>query len=261
MRCQKHGYSKKVESHPVVVASSRATIACVREGNHMCFSAEASFAGGAIISAIGVATVTKVHKPSQLIFACIPLFFGLQQITEGCLWLALRYPDVGNLQRFSTYLFLVMAEVIWPILIPLSVLLMEEDRKRSKVLWLLLFMGGALALYLAYCLLFYKVNPRIMGHHIQYSTDFPLSLRTWALLVYLSVTIAPLFVSSIKRTHLLGVLMFLSCAVSVIFFTQFLTSVWCFFAAMISGVIFWILRDSKRKFHLDGLRLLKDNFV
>jgi hypothetical protein len=30
---------------------------------------------------------------------------------------------------------------------------------------------------------------------------------------------------------------------------------------MISGVIFWILRDSKRKFHLDGLRLLKDNFV
>ncbi len=227
----------------------------------MCFSAEASFAGGALISAIGVVTVTKVHRPSQVLFACIPLFFGLQQITEGCLWLALRYPDLGNLQRFSTYLFLVMAEVIWPMMIPLSVLFMEEDRKRSKMLWVLLFMGVSLAVYLAYCLLFYKVNPRIMGHHIQYSTDFPLSLRTWALLVYLIVTIAPLFVSSIKRTHLLGVLMSLSCAVTVIFFTQFLTSVWCFFGATISGVIFWILRDSKRKSHFDKLHLLKDRFV
>jgi len=41
----------------------------------MCFSVEASFAGGIIISAIGIVTVTKVHKPSQLVFASIPLFF------------------------------------------------------------------------------------------------------------------------------------------------------------------------------------------
>ena len=43
----------------------------------MCFSTEASFIGGAVIIAIGVATVRKVHKPSQLVFACIPLFFGI----------------------------------------------------------------------------------------------------------------------------------------------------------------------------------------
>jgi hypothetical protein len=49
----------------------------------MCFSAGASFAGGIIISAIGVITIKKVHKPSQIVFACIPLFFGFQQIAEG----------------------------------------------------------------------------------------------------------------------------------------------------------------------------------
>jgi hypothetical protein len=53
------------------------------------------------------------------------------------------------------------------------------------------------------------------------------------------------------------VFMFLSCLVTAIFFTQYLTSVWCFFAAVISGVIFWILRDSKRKFLFDKLSLLK----
>jgi hypothetical protein len=74
-----------------------------------------------------------------------------------------------------------------------------------------------------------------------------------AFIIYLIVTITPLFISSIKRTHLLGVLMFLSCLVTAIFFTQYLTSVWCFFAAFISGVIFWILKDSKSTFRLSKL--------
>jgi hypothetical protein len=51
--------------------------------------------------------------------------------------------------------------------------------------------------------------------------------------------------------------MFLSCAVTAIFFTQYLTSVWCFFAALISGVIFWILRDSKRKFIFEKSEVLE----
>ena len=101
----------------------------------MCFSAEASFAGSIIISAIGVAVVTKVHKPSQLLFACIPLFFGLQQFTEGVLWLTIPNPEYLGLQKFATNLFLVMADVLWPTLIPLSVLMMEENARKKKKEW------------------------------------------------------------------------------------------------------------------------------
>jgi len=59
----------------------------------MCFSPEASFAGGVIISTIGIATILKVHKPSQIVFASIPIFFGIQQIVEGVLWLVLPNPE------------------------------------------------------------------------------------------------------------------------------------------------------------------------
>jgi len=216
----------------------------------MCFSAEASFAGGVIISAIGVATVTKVHKPHQLLFACIPLFFGVQQITEGFLWLTLPNPSYVNLQKVFTYMFLTMAEVLWPLMIPLSVLFMEENKKRRKILWVLLVMGILLSVYYTYCLFSFTVTPKIMGYHIDYNHSYPYSLGLVAFAVYIVASITPLFVSSIKRTHLLGVLMALSCAVTVLFFTQYLTSVWCFFAALISGIIFWILRDSKRKHKL-----------
>ena len=150
-----------------------------------------------------------------------------------------------------------MAEVLWPMMIPLSVLFMEKNNKRKKILWILLFMGISASLYYAYCLLFFNVTPQIMGYHIQYRNDFPKLSTSLAFTVYFIASITPLFISSIQRTHLLGILMFLSCVVTAIFFWQYLASVWCFFAALISGVIFWILRDAKRKFNFDKINLLK----
>ena len=223
----------------------------------MCFSPEASFTGGILLITIGIATVRSIHKPSQLLFAIIPLFFGLQQITEGFLWLSLRGSEYMIIQMYTTKMFLIMADVFWPIMIPLAVLLMEENGKKRKILLVLLITGAFVSAYYAFCIFTFKVDPQIVQYHIQYNNDFP---RTFAALVfagYLIATIIPLFVSSIKRMRLFGILMVLSCIITAIFFTQYLISVWCFFAALISALIFWMLRDSKRKFKLDKLILLK----
>jgi hypothetical protein len=141
-----------------------------------------------------------------------------------------------------------MAEVFWPMMIPLAVLWMEKDKKRRKFLWILLAMGISLSLYYIFCLFAFNVTPEIMGYHIEYKDNFPESIRLVAFTIYLTASITPLFISSIKKTYLLGILMSLSCLITLIFFTQYLTSVWCFFAALISAVIFWILRDAKRKY-------------
>jgi hypothetical protein len=219
----------------------------------MCFSAGASFTGGIIISAIGILTIRKVHNPSQIVFASIPLFFGFQQITEGILWLTIPLTEFADLQRIACYIFLITALVIWPLMIPFSVLHMEKSRKRKNILSALLILGGILSAYYVYCLFAFDVHPVIKGFHIQYDQNFPDSIANIVFGVYLIVTIVPLYVSSIKRTHLLGILMTLSCLVTAIFFTQYLTSVWCFFAALISGVIYWILSDSRKRFNLDKL--------
>jgi hypothetical protein len=226
----------------------------------MCFSAEASFAGGVIITAIGVATVRKVHNPTQIIFACIPLFFGLQQITEGVLWLTIPLAEYAVLRKASTFFFLIMALVIWPSMIPVSVLFMESIKKRKRILFLLMIAGAILSAYYLFCLIFFNVDPQIKGYHIQYNNDFPEPLRILVSIIYLGVTIAPLFISSIRKTHFLGILMTLSCLVTTIFFSQYLISVWCFFAALISGVIFWILSDSRKKFDLAKLHQLLKPF-
>ncbi len=213
----------------------------------MCFSAEASFTGGVIISSIGVAALSKVKEPSQLVFASIPLLFGMQQISEGFLWLALQSSDFRGALNVSTYTFLLMARVVWPAWIPLSVLLMEKDAGRRRPLFILLAMGLSVSVYYAYCLLFLNVTPLILGGHIRYESDFPEWPAVPVFIVYFIASITPLFLSSVRRTRVFGALMFISCLVTAVFYFQYLTSVWCFFAALMSGVIYWILADASRE--------------
>jgi hypothetical protein len=208
----------------------------------MCYSAGASFAAGVVISAVGVVVVRGVRESSQRLFAIIPFLFAIQQFAEGCLCLNLQSNDYEIFKSICNYVYLITAQVIWPVIIPLSVLLMEEDSKRRMILRTLLFAGIALSLYYGFYLLTSNVTSEILNCHILYTID---SLKTLALpifLFYLAITVAPLFISSVKRMYLMGILMILSLAVAVFFFRVHLTSVWCFFAALISMVILWILR-------------------
>ena len=211
----------------------------------MCFSAGASFAGGIIISAVGVASVRKVRKPTQRLFAVIPLFFGFQQFAEGVLWVTLRSGGHEWLQNAATHIFLITAMVIWPVMIPLSMWFMEEAKKRKKILAGLIAIGGILSLFYAFCFISYNVTPQISGFHIRYVDDFPKTLVTIASFFYPVSTVAPLFVSSVRRMWLFGIVITVSYLVTGIFFAQYLTSVWCFFAALISVVIYGMLRESQ----------------
>ena len=211
----------------------------------MCFSAGASFAGGVVISAVGIATQRKVRKPSQRLFAVIPLLFGFQQFAEGVLWITLRSVEHDWLQNFAAYIFLITALVIWPVLIPLSMWFMEEAKKRKKILTGLIVTGGIVSLFYAFCLIFYDVTPQIHGFHIKYVDEFPKILVDIAFIFYLASTIVPLFVSSVRRMWMFGILITVSCLVTGIFFVQYMTSIWCFFAALISAVIYFILNESQ----------------
>lgn len=213
----------------------------------MCFSPEASFTSGTIISALGVYTLKKVRVPSQMLFASVPLVFGLQQLSEGMVWMSLRDPASAGMQRAGLFAFLLAARVVWPTLMPLAVLLMEREEHKRKLLRLFVLLGLSVSLYYSYCLLFLTVAPGIAGHHIQYISDFPESLAVPAFLIYFAASIPPLFISSIRRTRVLGGLLFVSSAVTALFYIEYLTSVWCFFAALSSIVVLWIVSTRETK--------------
>lgn len=215
----------------------------------MCFSAPASFTSGVLLTFVGTETLKKVHKPSQIALACISLFFAFQQFTEGVLWLTIGRTGYAGLQTVSTYIFVIMAEVIWPILVPLSVLMLEENKTRKRILWALQTVGAVVGLYYLYRLVFYDINAEISVRHIVYQSTAPYSSAVISIVFYLVATIVPLFVSSIKRIYIVGIVMGVSFIVAALFYQRCLISVWCFFAAVISFVVFYIIRDAHKKFH------------
>jgi hypothetical protein len=178
---------------------------------------------------------------------CIdPSLFAVQQAAEGALWIALSGDNGESWKYFPLYIFLIFAQLVWPVWIPFSVLRLEHDRTRATILKWILGMGICVSLYLMYCLFAYKVSAEIQSRHILYSLRFPTAFTWIVSMFYFVPTVVPLFVSSTKKIQLLGLAVLASFVFSMIYFSQHLISVWCFFAGIISLVIFWIVLRFKK---------------
>jgi hypothetical protein len=122
---------------------------------------------------------------------------------------------------------------------------MEGVKTRKKMLVGLMAAGGIVSIFYVFCLMSYNVRPEISSFHIVYVNNFPGTPAEIGLLFYAAATIAPLFVSSVRRMWLFGTLIATSFVVTGIFYAEYLTSVWCFFAALISVSIYWVLIESR----------------
>lgn len=211
----------------------------------MCFSASASFGASMIIGSIGGVALKKAKTSSQKVFALIPIFFAMQQFIEGLLWLYLLEP-AGTSSNFglistTTYLFLIFAWIIWPSFIPYTFYLLEKNIKRKRVLKGLVFLGILVSIVLTYILIFHKTTPIISNYHIRYEVSFTHSMA-WVLAVfYIVSTVFSCFVSSIKWIWSLGVINLCSYVISKLVFGEYVLSVWCFFAAISSVIILFII--------------------
>lgn len=209
----------------------------------MCFSTSASFGAGAVLAVIGVVTIKKAKAPNQVLFAGIPFLFSLQQIDEGFLWLALTNNYSAAMKEITTYIFLFIAQVIWPLLVPLSISLLEKNEKRKIFLQVLVFVGAIISVYLTYCIINYPVNSKIIGYHISYSQNYPASLSIIGGILYVLATVFPPLISSFKRMWYLGLSILISYIMTRIFYTDYIVSVWCFFASVISISVYAVMTD------------------
>ncbi len=228
----------------------------------MCFSATASFGACAVLGIVGTVAQTKAKSKPQRLFATIPLIFAVQQFTEGLLWISMSNTDIAAWQSALTYIYLVFAMAIWPLWVPLAIRLLEKDEGRKKTLNVLVGIGAVVAVCVVLVLLFYPVRAMTpeclacpfsstpaVNQHIHYSFTFPPVPRgligAFTVLYILSTSITP-FVSSVKKMKWLGFVFLASYLFAVLFYNGFVISVWCFFAALLSIVVLWIIPDQRK---------------
>lgn len=212
----------------------------------MCFSANASFIAGAVLAGVGVASLSQIRKPAHLMFASIPLLFAIQQVCEGFVWLSLSDSNFSGWHTFAKYAFLFFAQIIWPFWIPLSFLRIERVPKRRKIIGYFLYAGIAASIMLTYRLLFSTAVALIDGCHISYQINGTKTLLIVTGILYIGAIVIAPFISSWKSAIALATANVVSLLVTQLFFEVYLVSVWCFFAAAQSVLVFFVMREMRR---------------
>jgi hypothetical protein len=205
----------------------------------MCFSATASFTAAAVTGGIGAMTLSSTVRRQEyraLALAAFPVLFALQQLVEGFLWLDLAAPAPGAWHGFLVHAFQGYAEVFWPIFAPLAVLLMERQPWRRHLMLVCLAVGVALSMYLLAKMIAHPYAASVGDGHIVYRNDaqYPTGIEV----PYVLATTVSLLLSSHRAVQILGAVIMAGFAVAWVSFHHAYISVWCFFAAMASVLVY-----------------------
>lgn len=211
----------------------------------MCFSATASFSAAAIIGVVGFIALKNSKTKSERFFAGIPALFAVQQLIEGSIWIVTENSGNTKAAIIFSYAYLLFAWVLWPLYIPLSMYFLETVENRKKIFQILIGSGSFVSLVLSISLFIVPIEVSACCGHITYIAKLGVETPVFITILYLLVSTISLFISSVKYMWILGI------TVSVGYlFTQFLfqgyeISVWCFFAAIASIEIVFILQKNK----------------
>lgn len=190
---------------------------------------------------MGVVTIKNAPSKSLLFVAAIPFLFAIQQFSEGLLWYNTAFHPLPKIIfQLALHAFLTFAFLIWPIWIPFSLLMAEVVPWRKNIIAADLFLGIGLSITNLSFAMNQEVSAQIMNHSVQYIGTAPNQA-----LLYPFIVIFPCFISSLKNISIFGVLILLSYLVAEYFYENTFVSVWCFFAAIISILIYKILRDNQ----------------
>jgi len=207
----------------------------------MCFSASASFVAASTLSIIGLLSVYTVRaKPRYFMIAAVPLLFALQQLCEGIIWIS----PVHSLARaIVQYVFLFIAAALWPWWIPTSLWLCERRRPQKKLLLIIALLGIVWLLGISVLLIMYGMQTMVQ-EHIAYQIMLPFMTHDATMVPYALLITLPCFISSLRGARWFGLGVIAAGVVSYLYWYQFYGSVWCFFAALLSCMVYWMVKKA-----------------
>ncbi|MEJ2360161.1 MAG: hypothetical protein P8Z75_01845 [Gammaproteobacteria bacterium] len=196
----------------------------------------ANFTLAGVLLVIGVLTLKKVSHPAELVFASLPLLFGLHQFTQGVVWLGLYHMVSPHTLHVASTLFVFYAQAILPFWVPLAIWLLEPRGPRRHLIATLLLVGGLLMAYVAWGLLLQPTQVFIRDYSLVYLN--PHTQQLWIALLYILTTCGSLILSRSVAIQLFGWLNLLGLLV-VYWIAQYsFTALWCLYAALVSVILY-----------------------
>jgi hypothetical protein len=210
----------------------------------MCFSPEGDLAGGLVITAIGVDTLRHLRdRKEYLLLAGLPLVLGAHQLIETLVWWQLRGDVPHDVGRVATWLYLLIAMVVVPTLVPVSVMLLEPTRRRRLTIAPFVALGLVVSVALLITMLHGPVTVRLGSYHLGYSIGLRHGIA-WVGL-YVLATCGSLLLSGYRDIVIFGLANLVAVIVLARLTADGFTSLWCFYAALACGAISLHMRYGK----------------
>jgi hypothetical protein len=202
----------------------------------MCFSPQADVAGGLVICAIGIDAVRHVRKRREfLVLAWIPLLLGAHQFIEALVWLWLQGHVPRGIGHVALWAYLLIAFVVLPVFIPLTVIALEPTRRRKAMMVPFALTGTVIAVILLAAMIRGPVGVKLAPYHLSYSIQIPDGLLIVAL--YVVAVCGPLLLSGYRNVVIFGAVNLVAVIVIARLTVSGFASVWCGWAAVSSAAI------------------------
>jgi len=213
----------------------------------MCYSPEVSFGSAAGLLSVGVYTFRTALRRARWFWplAVVPCFFGVQQASEGFVWVGFDRDD-SRLVLTAATIYLFFAVAFWPTWFSVSAALIEPSdwKRRWLFLWAALSTGWFFAVYLPMLKSLEATTVHVVGHSVRYETTDPGvaaldSVDVWMQRLLYALTVAlPILAASPRKVLFVPVsLSLVSGVVAAILFDYAFTSVWCLWCAFVSATL------------------------
>jgi hypothetical protein len=210
----------------------------------VCFSPEGDVAGGLLVTAIGIDTCRHVRGRKEYLFlAGLPLLLGAHQLIESLVWWQLRGDVPLGIGRVATWLYLLIALVVVPVFVPLSVMMLEPTRRRRLTILPFVVLGAVVAVFLLATMLHGPVTVRLGSYHLAYSIGLHYGVLVVAF--YVLAACGSLLLSGFRDIVIFGCANVIAVIVLARLTADGFTSLWCFYAALTCGAISLHMRYGK----------------
>jgi hypothetical protein len=210
----------------------------------VCFSPQGDVVGGIVVTAIGVDAWRHLKgRSSHLLLATVPLVLGVHQLDESLVWWSLQGDLSHSVGRVAMWIYLVIALIVVPVIVPLAILRLEPAGHRRRLIAPFVALGLGVAVVFLIAMLRGPVRATLGSYHVGYSINLTNGILIVGL--YVLATCGPLLLSGYRHVVLFGVANLAAVVVLARLTADGFASLWCFYAALASGAISLHLRFAR----------------
>lgn len=211
----------------------------------MCFSPTGDLVGGTIVVGIGIDACLHLKRRFEYVaIAALPIALGLHQIDETFVWWWLQGHVGSAVGHVTMWIYLVFALVVLPTLVPVMVFFFTPRTSRRWRLAPFIVLGMVMSAILLEAMRVGHPTVQLGTYHLAYT----IGLRHGIVIIglYIVATCGPMLASGFGPMVWFGAANLVAVIVLALLCASGFTSLWCFYAALVSGAIAVHLRFSSR---------------